>query len=336
MRNRASTVGYMKKTFAWVLCGLAAFLVSTGLAAAQSPATMPSNSLAASQGQKAANPSPTAAHAPSEIAIAPSGTPDDYSSRRRQGSPLGANAAMGRRSAEGANLPHLCFQPGIGWTSVPAAVAPAGTNKPEADHSPHNRRGAYSAGNAGVQADCPQSPLPQTAPQENDGDGNSDHSYLEIKNSLLTSDPGQSSYNGIQPLLANNPLSATKDSAVARPALDLPGGLKSKGSYASSDPGAALEELKALRRRAYVSPVKLRRMSRNMQDLESRLEFRQMNTEVQKRKAKRTAQDQNTADQSGKAAEHKPLNSHDLMAKKAECERKGDASKSKVCAFLKH
>jgi hypothetical protein len=333
-----STVESMKKILAATICGVAAFVVSARLAPAQSPTTMPSNPLAASQGQKAPNPSPMSTVAPSDIAVAPSGT-DDRPARRRQGRSLSASAATGRRSAEGLNLPHLCFQPGIGWTAVPAAAFTPGTDpndnpsdsdKPGASHSQQVSRGLYSVSKSGASGECPPTPLPQPASPGTNDEGIREDSYLELKNSLLTPNPGQSSDKSIRPF------SGAGKNPLAKPTLELPGGLKSNGSYDSIDPSAALGQLKVLRHRAYISPVKLRRLSRNMQNLETRLELRQMNADVQKRKTGRTAEDQNKGTGSVHASEHKPLSSHDLLAKQAECNRTGNASKSKVCALLKH
>src|SRR5579863_6240419 len=140
----------MKKNRFRLMSGMGACLLFVGWAWAQSPNMLPSNSPALSQGQKAPSPAQWSAYAPSDIA-AGAGATDDRRSRRRQGSPLTAAAAAGKGSAASAlNIPHLCFQPGIGWTAVPANAfashrdtqdQPSDTDKPGSDHSPQAGRG---------------------------------------------------------------------------------------------------------------------------------------------------------------------------------------------------
>lgn len=343
MSNRTYTVERMK-ILATTVFGIAAFLASAGLVTAQSPTMMPKNPLGTNQGQSAPNQSSTATYAPSEIAVSPSGIPDDHPSRNRQRAVLRASAAAGPKSA-GLNIPHLCFQDGIGWTAVAdadfAALGDTKQKTSDGDGTGNNNpqqgnRGLSAASMLGKSGECPPTPLAQTALGESNDDINHQDSNTDVKSALLNPNPEQTTYNNFQPLVSNNLLSGSQSSPLAKPSMELPDGLKSNGSYNSNDPNVALEQLKALRRRAYISPVKLRRLSRNMQDLETRLEMRQMNVEVQKRKAKKSSDDQNTGDKSGKDKEHKPLDAREQLAKKAGCDRKVDASKTQVCALLKH
>lgn len=179
--------------------------------------------------------------------------------------------------------------------------------------------------------------LPQSATTDTDADSSADNPASSFMNPSYKSNADLSQYDSFQTLLSPHSISGSGNSTQGKPSFDLPAGLKSSGLHDPTDPNSALEELRALRGRAYLSQVKIRRLSRNPQNMETRLEMRRMNTEVEKRnkKSKRNGEDQSTTAAKGNANGNKHVSSGDLRAKKAECDKKGNASKSKVCSILK-
>ncbi len=342
----------MRRLFDFTVSGAAFALASIGLASAQAPMSMPSAPAGGGPGQKTPNISQSTVYAPSDIAASASGMQQERRPRGRQGSLLSTYSATGQGLAEGQpNLPRLCFQPGVGWTTAPAAsftaMQNAGTqndgsgdnssdkNKSSASASLPIRHGVSALGGPRESTECPPMLLPQDA-TTNPG-SSAANSASKFMNPSFKTDTDLSQYNSFQALLPSGPMSGTGNSAQSRPAFDLPEGFKSSRIHDPKDPTFALEELKALRRRAYVSDIKLRRLSRNPQNLETRLELRHMNTEVEKRKkAKRSAEDQDNSTDKESVKSKKHIDSMDLVARKAECEKKSDASKSKVCSLLKH
>jgi len=331
----------MRRLLVIALTGMAGMLASTGLSEAQAPMTMLPTPTTGSQGQPMQLPSPSAVYVPSDIATSSSVGPNVRQPRGRHGG-LGlskSTVATGREPVEGApNLPRLCFQTGVGWTLIPAAGfienANPGSNDefgPGANPRIRNQRGAAAMGRSQESMKCPTMPLLQSST-----DDSAEHSDLDFVNPSFRSGTDLSQYDIFQTLLADHPVSGTGVTAGPKSAFDLPEGLSGRKARDSLDPNYALEELKALRHRAYVSPVKLRRLSQHPQNVETRLELRQMNAEVGKRnKPRRKGEEQNTLSAKGNAGGNKHLNPRDLSAKKAECEKKTASSKSKVCSLLK-
>ncbi len=304
----------MRSIFVAVSSAMAAFLGSTGLALAQSTIILSSAPMAGGQGQKAPNPSQLSIYVSSDIAVSSSGAPDDHRSRGRPRHQLTAYHGTGQESAERApGIPRLCFHPGIGWTAIPAApfianndpeAKPSGTDMSGANPPLQIRRGLPSSASSPSTGECPPMPISQTAIAGTDCDESGKHCELEIWNPLMTPAPWLNQ--------------------------------QGKGMTDIGDPEAALEELKALRHRAYIGPVKLRRLSRSVQDLQTRLELRQMKAEVEKRKSRRATENQNTGTETENATGHKSLHSVDLLAKRADCARTDDVSKSRRCPQPKH
>ena len=346
----------MRKLFGFAVSGTTIVLAAMGLASAQAPMSMPSAPVGGGSGQKARNLSQSTVYAPSDIAA--SGAQDERRSRGRQGNLLSASSGMGQPLAEGQlNLPRLCFQPGVGWTTAPTAAfmrndgSTQNAGPIQNDGSKGKASGEGAAGaNPGLQirhgvtgfgalhpsSECPTMLLPQDATIATGQDSSPQNSASRFMNPSLTSGADLSQYNTFQTLMPDHPLSGIGSSGQAKPAFDFPEGLKGSRTHDVRDPNFALEQLKVLRRRAYISDVKLRRLSRNPQNIETRLELRRMNTEVEKRKkTKRAGEDQDTSTGKGNGKSNKHIDSMDLVARKAECQKKGDASKSKVCSLLK-
>ena len=334
-----------------MICGTAAFSAMTVLARAQAPLNSTATSKAAGQGEAQGQ---AQVYAPSDLALSPSGARSEHGSRGRQGSPPNVSPRTGSASAHnGANIPRLCFQPGMGWTAMRGTDngnesgqdalhgqglangnpegKPAATN-PTA-HLPIRR--PVSAG----AVEC--FPMPQsqsTGAAEAEGSP----SLSVFKDSLWN--PAANPANPTPDVAAYSSLPASmpgystwneSGSGDAKSALVLPGLRETSGSFDPTDPGAGLDELKALQHRAYISSVKLRRLSRNVQDLRTRLELRQINAEMEKRAAGQTTGNENSSAGMGNATGRKKAG-HGRFANQAECERKANSSKSKVCAQLKH
>ena len=341
----------MKQFLVAVVCGMAALTAPAVLARAQAPLNSTATSKAAGQGG-AQSQVQVQVYAPSDIAILPSSVPSNHRSRGRQGSPTNVSARTGSaHTHNGANIPRPCFQPGVGWSAMPGTGnanesdqgsphgqglangnpegRPAANSSPTA-HSPVRR--PVSAGTA----EC----FPMSQPQGigvAGADGGA--SPAGFKDNLLNPAPNPVNPTAYSSLPASMPGNSTwneSGSGDAKSALVLPGLRKTSEVFDPTDPGAALDELKGLQHRAYISSVKLRRLSRNVQDLRTRLELRQMNSEMEKRAASQPSGNENTSAGMGNAAGRKKAGRHGSFVNQAECERKTGSSKSKVCAQLKH
>jgi hypothetical protein len=316
----------MRTILVAVVSGTAGILLSAWLAPAQSPTMRPSPPNANGQLQKAPSPTQSQTYAPSDIAVMSTGMPVDGRPRALRTNQLAGQAGMGKASAEVAPLiPQLCFQPGIGWTATTAAATP---ERASANHPFQARASVSSAQRALKGSECP--PMPPSQGLANAGAETFDGAKFDMTNYLPTMDDRMTSSGGFQVL---SPDAGTGNAARATSAFTLSEGATSHGTDKEIGPEAALEELEALRRRAYVSSVKLRRLSRNVQDMETRMELRRVNQEVEKRDVRSTTKMQENTDTST-TANHKPFNSHDLKAARAECARRSAASKPKFCSQL--
>ena len=313
----------MKQLFFASVCGMAALFASSCLASAQAAAA---TAKAAGQGQNAPDQFQVQVYAPSDLAVSPSGAGRSHGSQRGAGVRTSVAARTGSEPAHsGANIPRLCFQPGIGWisTSSKSNGKASGQGNPEGSPavSPH-LRAQHSAGGD----DCSMPQVQATSSSEL-ANGNS---LFEIKSSGLSSDANPSSFNSLSTSLAADSFSRGRGDGV-------PDLRKGSGIHDPTDPASALDQLKALRRRAYISPVRLRRMARNAPDLRTRLELRQMNSEVESRAAaSHVTQSGNTLAGTGNTSVRKAAGRQGRLAKKSDCERKAGSSKSKVCAQFKH
>lgn len=334
----------MKRILVTALAGMVGLLAPSGLSRAQAPMTMPSTPMTGSQGQKSQSPSPSAIYAPSDMAVVSSGSPDAHRSRGGQGilRLFSGSAETGRASAEGEpNLPRLCFQPGIGWTLIPAGsienTDPKKDNESELGGNPGNlthRR--ISSGKHREAENCPTMLQLQGGSQGTNSDSSAEYTDLDFMKPLFSSGADLSRYNIFQTLLGDHSGSGAGDSAGYKSAFDLRARLKGGKNLNTGEQTYSPNELKELRNRAYVSPVKLRRLSRNVQNVETRIELRQLSTEVEKRNtSRRRGKDQNSIASERNSAGDKHKNSRDLLAKKAECEKKANASKSKACSLFK-
>lgn len=329
----------MRTILVAVVSGIAGILGSAWLASAQSPVMLRPASRTAGQLQRVPSPSQSQTHAPSDIAVTSTGMPVDERPRLRSNQ-LAAQAGMGKAAAGSAPLiPHLCFQPGIGWTATPSTATPDSdikSNSEEgngtgADQPLQARSSVSSAQRALKTSECP--PMPQLQDLAN-ATAESPESTSFGTNPLLPLDGGMTSSGSYQVLMGISPDAGPGNTARVMSALNVSEGATSQSNGKEADPEAALEELKALRRRAYVSPVKLRRLSRNVQDMETRLELRRVNEEVQKHDAGSTDEKRETNTDTKTTTNHKPFNSHDLGAARAECARRSGASKPKFCSQL--
>ena len=332
----------MKNLLFSFLSSVAVLGASAGLAVAQSSMSLPSGSTPG-QRQNGANPSQLTVFAPSDIAASSSGVPDERRPHARQARMLSIYSGTGRTSAQGPpNLPRLCFQPGIGWTTATAAGfiqnnvpndKASNEDKTGSEQGLEVRHGVSALSRPGGSTQCPPMLLPPGATNESGRDKSSEDSIDKFADPLTVPGAELGQYDSFQTFLSDHPVSATGNS---KPAFDLPQGLKGSSIHGLSDPDSSLEELRALRGRAYLSQVKIRRLSRDPNNIETRLELRRMNSEVEKRdKSKRSREDQKTIAAIGNANGNKHLTSRDLLAKKAECDKNRNASKSKVCSLLK-
>lgn len=162
-----------------------------------------------------------------------------------------------------------------------------------------------------------------------------DQNYAsEFNHGQLSLDANLSSYDGLANSIPSHSFPYDGGSGNGSSATGLPDLGKRMAVPDANDPTAALDELKSLQHRAYISPIKLRRLTRNVQDLRMRLELRQMSTAAEERAPRRTSEDERTSMGNGSATGRKKAG-RGPFASMTECERKTDASKSKVCAQLK-
>lgn len=321
----------MKGGLVVLVAGLSALSIPT-LVSAQSPMGLPPSSMAAGQeGSAPGSQLPT--YVPSEIATSSSVAPDDRRSGGRQRNRLATPARTGRTSVERTlHIPSLCFDPGVGWIKTPAAsfapghdtsVQPLETDKTGANSFPGGQREFSSSDRSSRGSEC--SPLPQTASGGSDSDNARDLSDFVMDYPILLEGPGITQFDGIEtPLLAASSLGG-RNLASANPTLPVPDDFNS---------GAAVEAFKALKRRNYVSPLKLRRLIRNVESPGIGLELRQMNSEAEKRTAQRAAEDQNGGHRNQIAAENKRAGPRHLAARKAGSRGEGVVTKYKLHSRL--
>lgn len=235
------------------------------------------------------------------------------------------------------NLPSLCFDRGVGWIKMPAAsfapghdtsVQPLEADKTGANSFPGGQREFSSSDRSSRGSEC--SPLPQTASQGSDSDNARDLSDFVMDHPILLEGPGITQFDSIEiPLVTTSSLGG-RNLASANPMLPVPDDFNT----GAADPGAAVEEFKALKRRNYVSPLKLRRLIRNVESPGISLELRQMNSEAEKRMARRAAEDQNGGHRYQIAAENKRAGPRHLSARKAGSAREGVVAKSNLHSRL--
>ena len=281
----------MKTIFAHVASGMAVFLVGTGLILAQSP-TMPG-----SQTSEAANASQLSTYVPTEIASSPLRTPDGQRSRERQ-SWAHRTAARAITPAVGLlTVPRLCFQPGVGWTTIidPSVTQNEGMEerssdigKPGGNPSAQFKHGVPSTGKSPNVTECPPITVGQagvSAVESNNPFSYSEHQSVNPRLNSITTD------GSLQSFLRANRASGLGGNADTQPPFGIHQGFESEGIADPTHPNDALAALKTLQHRAYISPIQVRRLSRNVQDIEMRLELRQMNTRLGKRKEAKTEEE---------------------------------------------
>jgi len=321
----------LRQSFAAGICAMTALIASAWLAPAQAPGSVTASSNAASQSQKASDQFEVHVYAPSDLAVS-SSMRGDHGSRQRQGRP--ASSAVAVRPVAGHNerhIPLFCFQPGMGWMAKPIVGSGQqnadnlGAGTASTDHL-QIRHGA----SAGADECSPMSQAQGTVRTE----AGNQNSVPELKNLQLNPGADFPSNDNLSNSLPGHSFSYTGGSDDAGSALGLPDLRPKSTSQVAADPSAAFAELKALQHRSYISPIKLRRLARNVQDLRARMELRQMNTAVEKQASGRTAGGEHTLAANANASGRKKTGRGPL-ASTADCERKTGASKSKVCAQLK-
>ena len=237
---------------------------------------------------------------PSDSGNPSSGTPIKPQ-RNRRASTLGGAGINGVRTSS------LCFQPGIGWINTPVFPAPK-------DHAPSenpSRTGApgeslnvvrhttatgrmYSGARPPAAAECPSISKDAVAP----GFGREDLA------------------GGYKSLLWN-PAQSVGEHNTSRSLL------VGTETLESSDPINTAAQIKTLQNRQYVSTIRLRRLSRNAPDLESRLELRRIQTGLQKKPNKGATEQARNHSAGPAALRHRLFSSN-----KPPCDRKNGRATS--------
>ena len=201
---------------------------------------------------------------PSDAGNPPSGTPTKPPRH-------GPSSTLGGAGTSGVLTSSLCFQPGIGWLNTPMLPAPqdhattgnsSRTGAPgESSNLVHHttaNRSLNSGARPSAAAECPTISKYAMAP------GNGRKDSASWNKGLL--------WNSAQDLGGND----TSGSLIEPWTI-------ATGTPKTSDAISTAAQIRDLRNREYISPIRLRRLSRNVPDLESRLELRRIQAELQKR-----------------------------------------------------
>jgi hypothetical protein len=301
------------------------WLALAGLGCAQAS----QNSLAPPQAITSSLQAPSVSRqvAPSDMG-ASSTTHKNRLSQEGRSIPAGSTAARtgGALNPGGSaiSIPRLCFQPGTGWVAISVSAVDhdnaeaessfargAGTNSHLVRH-PRVSRGFYSGARSSGASECPSMPRDSVAK----GISREDSTSTD-KSGLLSSDNQARVISRRWPQ-GKPPSKGASIDGDSHPATELNQKLAiddTPTTYSSIDTAA---QLKTLKSRAYLSSVRLRRLSRNVPDLKSRLELRRIQGEFTKRKTIGTPKDQ---DASIHRAAHKPFARSTPLFEKAHCDR---------------
>ncbi len=308
----------LKRFLVAEICGMAVFIGSTGLAPAQTKANLTNTSNATGQAQKAPDELQVQVYAPSDLAVLPSGVRADHPWRRPQGARAAARPTTAHQVG---NIARPCFQPGIGWTARSVPADDRGPGQQNRESEPGVRSGAN---------DC--STMPQSMGAASAEAGHQNHES-EFNNRQLRLDASPASYDALANPIPPNSFPNDDKSGNGSSAMALPDLGTGRTVHDATHSSTELDELKTLQHRAYMSPVKLRRLARNVEDLRTRLQLRQMNSAMEKRATSQNSQSENTSSGKGNMSGRKKASRPGPFAK-SECERKADTSKSKVCSLV--
>lgn len=326
------------------LPAIAAWLALAGMAGAQSSPNTQSAPLPTGLSQNA--PVASSQVAPSDSGSSSSGTHLDRPIPGRGHTPGGAKSAGTRGMlTSGANEFHiqqLCFQPGIGWFAAPlppvlqdsagdgksSDTGVSGSNS-NLVHYPTVYRGVYSGAKVPRASQCPSISPDAFAPGIGRGD-----SAGEIQKQLSNPVQGVGENDILLGRLPGNlnAKSANIDDHMKH-APELHPWLTPTETLDPYNPMNTPEQLKALQGRAYISPIKLRRLSRNVTDLKARLELRRIQAALQKRPGKETTEDRTTL---APLATQGRVSRRILSMMKKSCDQKNEKAHSHVpCSRVK-
>jgi hypothetical protein len=210
-----------------------------------------------------------------------------------------------RNSLETGGIPglvsRLCFQPGVGWQPVPSVP-----------FKPVHAAGSVTAGGSeGIYQQLSET-KPRTPSQCPGMLGNASASGGGIEG-LIVAKMAQSRNSvrvastnaGTQDWLhANSVINPASSVSAQKLIMGLTSGSSASKQYSQgTDSNVSEDQVRDLARHAYISPIKLRRMMRNVPDLETRIAMRESSDELANTK-KRTSKDGRTArNANGQAAE---------------------------------
>jgi hypothetical protein len=241
---------------------------------------------------------------PSDAANPPSGTPTDHQRH-------GRTSTLGGARTSGVGTSSLCFQPGLGWINKPMLPAP---------------RNYATAGNSSrtvVPGESPNVIRPTTT---------SGRLYSGARPPAAVECPAISK-DAVAPGIGRDNLAGGYKSVLWNPAQSVGEQDTSRSlseprttgteTLEPSDSIHTAAQIKALQNREYVSPIRLRRLSRNVPDLGSRLELRRIQTGLQKRSSK-GATEQARKNSAGPATPRHRL----FSSNKPPCDRKNGRATS--------
>lgn len=190
------------------------------------------------------------------------------------------------------NAPRLCFQPGTGWIELPPPSASA-------------EEYAAKPGDGSTKSDSPGTKTSELRPRKISGAQVPSLEATECSSAISYPVPNPSQNAGLHngQLLSDYRSVPDKGFVPSGLSKELPGldgtynGNSSLATQSDHDsfrihrqsalgsPSVTpIDQLKLLENRAYISPVKLRKLSRNVPDLQTRLKLRQLQTKVENEK----------------------------------------------------
>ncbi len=202
------------------------------------------------------------------------------SASRNTPNSLRASEASGAISGTASTL---CFEPGAGWVRVPQVAGPSngnGANAPAGSVSGARGRGATST-RARV-SPCPSQWSGATAARRaepSQDSGLTGTAQDKLTASGLSAPGAAATYSGSLGTGSLSPASLSQGQAASFK--------RDHPSSASSEPAGS--DVDSLSTRAYVSPIRLRRMLRSAPDLQTRLKLRNLNRKATDRSSRKHA-----------------------------------------------
>jgi len=201
---------------------------------------------------------------PSDAGNPPSGAPTKTQRH-------GRTTTLGGATTSGVRTPILCFQPGIGWLNISTLAAPQ-------DHATAGNSSRSVAPGEGSNT------IRQAAASGRLNSGARPPAAVEctaISKDTVAPGIGRYDFAGEYKSGLSNPAQSVGEHNTSRSLLEpWPTGTQ---VLEPSDPINTAAQIKALQSREYISPIRLRRLSRNAPDLESRLELRRIQNGLQKK-----------------------------------------------------